>query len=45
MILVDQHVVSSCLRLVCETNVVEILREAGPQVSPPLISAFPPGCD
>ena len=30
---VDQHVIPASLRLACETNVTEILREAGPQVS------------
>ena len=30
--LVAQHFISPCLRLVCETSVAEILREAGPQV-------------
>lgn len=34
MVLAEQHTIVACLRLVCETNVAEILREAGPEVSP-----------
>lgn len=34
MTLVEQHTIVACLRLVCEANVAEILREAGPEVSP-----------
>lgn len=34
MSLVEQHTIVACLRLACEANIVEILREAGPEVSP-----------
>ena len=31
--LANQHTIAACLDLACETNITEILREAGPEVS------------
>ena len=36
MDLVEQHTIAACLTVACETSVTEILREAGPKVSPHL---------